>query len=325
MLTDTLLGYSGLLYDKKNEQTPLLNAMVGRDKIIQSNEFVLSQDYETEDGTIPAISEQASLTAPTATFVTRTQNTNVTQIFHEKLSISYAKMSNANQLAGLNLANAEANPQNELDFQIAAKMTKIAKQIENSFINGVYARATTSAVAAQTRGLLDAITVNVVAPTGTPALDIWLVNEVMEKIVANGGMIDGLALVVGGVQLNQLNGSAVENGLTIAPATRNENGINVRKLVVPMGEISIILDNYVPAGKALVANVDKLSAVHQPVPGKGNFFYEVLAKNGASEEGQIYGQLGLDYTNELLHGKITGLATTFTKPIGQKVVTVTGA
>ena len=44
-------------------------------------------------------------------------------------------------------------------------------------------------------------------------------------------------------------------------------------------------------------------------PGKGVLFYEELSKTGASEKGQIYGQLGLDYGPEEFHGKITGLAT----------------
>jgi hypothetical protein len=151
MLTDTLLGYSGMLYDKTNEATPILNSLAGRDAQIQSNEFVLGQDYETEAAEIPEISEQASLTAPNPTFVTRTQNTNVIQIFHEALSMSYAKASNGNQLAGVNLAGAVANPTNEMDFQIAAKMRKIAKSIEKTFIQGTYAKAATSAAANQTR------------------------------------------------------------------------------------------------------------------------------------------------------------------------------
>ena len=58
------------------------------------------------------------------------------------------------------------------------------------------------------------------------------------------------------------------------------------------------------------------------MPGKGNFFRELLAKTGAGEKYQIFGQFGLDYANELYHGKITGLATTFTKPQGRKVVLV---
>ena len=321
MMTDTLLGYSGLLYDKTNEATPILNSMAGRDPFVQSSEFVLGQDYQTEDGAIPNISESASLTAPDPTFVTRTQNTNVTQIFQEALAISYAKLSNGNQLAGVNLANATANPSNEMDFQVAQKMKKIAKSIERVIVNGVYQKSTGNTVANKTRGLVSAITSNVVAAGGA-ALDIWLVNDLMKEIYDNGGDISRLTLIVNPVGLNQINGSAVENGLTIVPATRNENGISVSKIVMPYGEVSIMLGRYIPDGTALLVNLDALRLVHQPVPGKGNFFIEELAKTGAADKYQIYGQVGLDYANEVLHGKITGLATTFTKPIGQKVVTV---
>ena len=53
-----------------------------------------------------------------------------------------------------------------------------------------------------------------------------------------------------------------------------------------------------------------LSPVFQPVPNKGNFFYEELSKSGAASTGEIFGQLGLDHAPAFLHGSITGLATT---------------
>jgi len=46
-----------------------------------------------------------------------------------------------------------------------------------------------------------------------------------------------------------------------------------------------------------------------PVPGKGLLFYDEVAKSGASNGGQLYGQIGLDYGAEEYHGTITGLAT----------------
>jgi hypothetical protein len=52
-----------------------------------------------------------------------------------------------------------------------------------------------------------------------------------------------------------------------------------------------------------------VSVVTCPVPGKGNMFYEELSKTGASEKGQIYGQIGLDHGPEFMHGHISGLAT----------------
>ena len=76
-------NYSGLLYNKANTNTPFLNSIAGRVKYTQSVEFVCGQYYTSEEGAIPNISETASLTAPTATYITRTQMTNVTQIFQE--------------------------------------------------------------------------------------------------------------------------------------------------------------------------------------------------------------------------------------------------
>ena len=98
----SVLNYSGLLYNKADVSTPFLNLISGNVKYTNSVEFVCGQYYTGEEGDIPAISETASLTAPTATFVTRTQMTNVTQIFMESVAISYAKQSNMATLSGVN-------------------------------------------------------------------------------------------------------------------------------------------------------------------------------------------------------------------------------
>ena len=120
-------NYSGLLYNKANTNTPFLNSISGKVKYTNSVEFVCGQYYTSEEGAIPEISETASLTAPDATYVTRTQLSNVTQIFHETIGISYAKQSNMATLSGVNIAGQVANPQNELDFQTSQKMQKRPK------------------------------------------------------------------------------------------------------------------------------------------------------------------------------------------------------
>ena len=80
-----------------------------------------------------------------------------------------------------------------------------------------------------------------------------------------------------------------------------------------------------PAGTALLLNLDVISHVYQPVPGKGNFFLEPLAKTGAGEKYQLFGQLGLDHGPEWYHGKFTGIATTFTAPTYSRSVYVANA
>lgn len=310
-----------MLFNKGNTRTPLLSMIGGKTKYTNSVEYVLSQTYASEDGDIPDISESGSLTAPNPTYITRTQATNVTQIYHESVAISYAKQSNMGTLSGANIAGQEANPMNELDFQVARKMNKIGRAIEKTFIQGTYRKATKDDEANKTRGLAQAIETNVIDAKGA-SLDIWMLNDLMIEMKKNGADITNLVAWLDTTTINQLNGSAVENGLTVVPASRNENGINVRTIELPSGIITIANGEFIPAGTAFLLNFDVISPVEQPVPDKGNFFLEELSKTGAGSKYQIYGQIGLDYGAEHLHGKITGLSTTFTKPIGKKVVVV---
>lgn len=129
-----VLNYSGMLFNKGNTRTPLSSIIGGRAKTTNHVEFVTGQEFTSGGGAQPAISESASLTAPDATVVTRAQKTNVTQIFQESVGISYGKMSNMGTLSGINVAGQQANPMNELDFQVAAKMMKVNADIEYTFI-----------------------------------------------------------------------------------------------------------------------------------------------------------------------------------------------
>ena len=316
-------NYSGLLYNKANTNTPFLNMISGNVKYTNSVEFVTGQFYTSEEGEIPAISETASLTAPQATFVTRQQLTNVTQIFHEKVSISYAKQSNMATLSGINIAGQTANPQNELDFQVARKMEKIKRSIEKTFIQGVYNKATTDGTINKTRGIVSAITTNV-EPASNKALNLWIVNSAVTKIKNAGGDISNLVMLVNSANLLQLHGNAIEMGMSVGTPYASAYGIQVRDLLLPIGAvIKVALGEFIPEGTALIVNPSVMGPVEQIVPNKGNFFLEELSKQGAGEDYQIFGQIGLDHGPEWFHAKITGLSTTFTAPVGQKVVTVT--
>lgn len=316
------LNYSGLLYNKADTSTPFLNLIGGNVKYTNSVEFVCGQYYTSEEGVIPAISETASLTAPDATFVTRSQLSNVTQIFMESVAISYAKQSNMATLSGVNIANQTANPQDELDFQVARKMEKIKRSIEKTFIQGQYNKATADTEINKTRGMLEAITTNVVA-AGGKGLDLWLLNEAVADIKGAGGDISNIYAFVNSNNLLQVNGNAIEMGMPIGIAKDTEYGIQVRDVVLPIGAtIKLVLGAFIPEGTALIFNPKYIGPVEQPVPAKGNFFLEELAKTGAGAKYQIFGQIGLDHGPEWYAAKITGLSTTFTAPIGQKVVTV---
>lgn len=317
-----VLNYSGMLFNKGNTRTPLSSMIGGRAKTTNHVEFVTGQEY-TGGGTgaQPEITETGSLTAPDASVVTREQKTNVTQIFMETVGVSYAKQSNMGTLSGVNVENQTANPMNELDFQVAAKMQKIQRDIEYTFINGVFNKATSDATANKTRGLISAITSNTKDMKSKP-LGLWDIADMVKKIYGANAPTQGLVLWCDATTMFQINSDAQQNGLTVVPAAREVNGIALSSVVTPLGVVYLYLGECLPAGTALLLNTDVLAPVYQPVPGKGNFFLEPLAKLGAGEKYQLFGQIGLDHGPEWYHGKFTGIAQSFTAPAYSRSVFV---
>lgn len=320
-----VLNYSGMLFNKGNVRTPLSSIIGSRAKTTSHVEFVTGQEYSSGgDGSQPEISETASLTAPDASVVTREQKTNVTQIFMESVGISYAKQSNMGTLSGINIENQQANPVNELDFQVAAKIQKVNRDIEYTFINGVFNKATSDATANKTRGLIPAITTNVTA-MGNKPLGLWDIADMVKKIYGANAPTEGLCLWCDAITLFQINADAVQNGLTVVPAAREVNGIALSSVITPIGVVYLYLGECLPAGTALLLNLDVIAPVYQPVPGKGNFFLEPLAKVGAGEKYQLFGQIGLDHGPEWYHGKFTGISKNFEKPTYSRSVYVANA
>ena len=319
------LNYSGMLFNKGNTRTPLSSIIGGRAKTTNHVEFVVGQEYTGGGaGSQPEISETASLAAPDASVVTRNQSTNVTQIFMESVGISYAKQSNMGTLSGVNIQGQTANPVNELDFQVAAKMQKVARDIEYTFINGQFNKALSDSAANKTRGLVSAITSNTKA-MGSKPLGLWSIADMLKKIYESNAPTQNLVLWCDATTMFQINADAVNNGLSIVPASREINGIALSSVVTPLGVVYLYLGECLPAGTALLLNLDVIAPVYQPVPGKGNFFLEPLAKTGAGEKYQLFGQLGLDHGPEWYHGKFTGIAQSFTAPTYSRSVYVANA
>jgi len=320
-----VLNYSGMLFNKGNTRTPLSSAIGGRIKTTDHVEFVTGQEYTTGTASQPAISETASLTAPQPTVITREQKTNVTQIFHYSVGVSYAKESNMGTLSGVNIANQVANPMRELDFQVAAKMQQAANDIEYTFIKGAYNKATSDATINKTRGLVNAVDENNVIAMESKPLGIWDVAQAMKLIQEANAPVANLALWVDATTLFQLNADAAQNGLTVVPAAREVNGIQLSSIITPLGVVYLYLGEYLPAGTALLLNLDVISPVYQPIPGKGSFFLEELSKVGAGTTYQLFGQVGLDHGPMWYHAKFTGISTAFTKPTYSRSVYVANA
>ena len=255
-----VLNYSGMLFNKGNTRTPLSSIIGSKAKTTNHVEFVTGQEYTAGGaGSQPAISENASLTAPDATVVKREQKTNVTQIFQESVGISYGKQSNMGTLSGINVAQQQGNPVSELDFQVAAKIQKVNRDIEYTFINGVYNKATTDDEVNKTRGLVNAISSNTMAMAKKP-LGLWDIADMVKKIYGANAPTDGLVLWCDAVTLFQVNADAVQNGLTVVPAAREINGIALSSVVTPIGVVYLYLGECLPAGTAMLLSLFRARA-----------------------------------------------------------------
>ena len=316
--TWNLPNYAGELFTADPTQTPLLSMIGGLTggKQTDNFEFPTAVLFDYPDAAQPEISENASATAPTAGAIVRSQESNVVQIHQEVIDLTYAKLSNGGRMSGLNTAGQAPNPADEKAWQIQQKLIKIARDVEYSFLNGEYQKATSATVANKTRGMLELAatgsTIN--AATGgtgsnepTP-LTVAMIKSLLLEMANNGAYFNNMILFAGAKQKQAIT-SLYENQLGYNQgAARNVGGMNVTEIETDFCKLGIVWDRFMPDDSILIADVAHIAPVFQAVPGKGVLFEEELAKTGASDRIQIYGQIGLAHGPAFLHGSITGLA-----------------
>jgi hypothetical protein len=313
----SLPNFAGELFTADAINTPFLSmigGLTGGGKITENFEFPTSSEYAFPAAAQPNISETASLTAPAIqlpnvppqqneNFV-RTQVTNVTQIFQEAILLSYVKLSNMGRMSGLNTAGQVNNVADELAWQQEQKLKKIARDVEFSFIQGVYNLAANQNQANRTRGMVAACALNggTVQNGQGNQLSLPLMQALFLSMFNAGASFSNLVLYVGGALKQRI--SALYG---FAPTDRNVGGVNIEQIETDFGPIGIVLSRFAPANTVLAIEVSVCAPVFQPVPDKGVLFYEPLSKTGASESGQIFGQIGLDHGPAFMHGVLSNV------------------
>ena len=305
-------NYTGELYMIGANQTPFLNMVGGLQggaiRTVSDMQFPLAQPWALEAASQPNITETDSLDAPTPWTYVRGQDVNTCQIYQRQISVSYVKQSVVGQItadATTKLADITGTQpiQNEKDFQIAAHMRQIALNSDYTFLNGTYAQSTSAAVAARTRGIITACTTNTVGASSAQ-LSKALMDQLLRTMAGNGAEFINPVVFCNAYQKQKLS-----DIYGYAPQDRNVGGYNITQIETDFAMLGIVWAPNVPAATLLIADLSVCSPVFLPVPEKGVLFYEELSRTGASEKGQIYGQIGFDYGPEEYHGTITSLAT----------------
>lgn len=312
--TFDLPNFVGELFAESPTDTPFLSSIGG----LSGGEAVTStlfqwQGYDLRDAADDRQRVEGA-DAPTAEARVRFNVNNVVEIHQEAVEISYTKLAATGQFNSTGSTHPGSvgidgtNPvMNEAEWQIRQHLVQIARDIEKSFITGTFANPATNASPRKTRGILQAIVTNAVAAAGA-ALDKDTVIDLLQMVWENGGINrqETAALMCNGYQKRQLTKIFVTDS-NYQEMTRDIGGVAVTTIITDFGMLNVMLNRYMPTDTVAVVSLEECAPTFLLVPGKGFLFVEPLAKVGAAERSQIYGEVGLKYGNEKAHGKITGL------------------
>lgn len=386
--TYNLPNYSGILYQLTPADTPFFSAIGG---LTAGGGQTTDYEFEWETFDLRNAGQNTALEgadAPTEQNRVRGKADNILQIHHETVGVSYTKQAATQRKSGLN--NGQANPvTDELDWQTEQMLKQMVRDINWSFINGVYQKPSDNTTKRQTRGLLAAIASNVTdaaggatqtgsaaaatdlitlaahglaigdtvtftsvgaatplivgqayyvnasgfttgafkvstTKTGTPvditvdgtviwskgvALTKAMVDDTLQLAYDNGGISeqDTATILVGSAQKRAITAAYTQAGYVRKELTGNIGGVNVTKIETDFGVLNVMLDRLMPQSALVVVSMEQCQPVYLDTPGKGHFFQEPLAKTGAKDRNQLYGEVGLKYGNERAHAKILNL------------------
>jgi hypothetical protein len=86
--------------------------------------------------------------------------------------------------------------------------------------------------------------------------------------------------------------------------SRDVGGVHVQTIETDFGVLNVMLNRHMPSGALSVVSLEECAPVFLPIPDKGFLFVEDLAKAGAADKKQVYGEVGLKYGNERKHAKL---------------------
>ncbi|MGH3437090.1 MAG: SU10 major capsid protein [Sciscionella sp.] len=312
--TYNLPNYHGELFTVSPTETPFLAAIGGLNaaKPVASTTF----EWQTIDRRASSVNNAAEegAAAPAGAERSRSNLTNVLEIHHSAIEVSYTKLAAQGNFAGANIAAESSDVVlNELTIQTMAELESMAVDIEQSFLSGTLNVPTDNTTARKTQGVLGVagtVSDNAAAP-GTPrAVSSDIVNVHLQKMFGAGAKLpqNTTVFLCGAGQKVALQDAYAQATLNAPTRDRSVGGVNIETLVTPFGTFGVMLDRWMPDGEIAVVDLSVCYPTFLNIPGKGLLFTEELARVGSSRKFQLYGEIGLEYGPTNAHGLITDLS-----------------
>lgn len=309
--TFNLPNFVGDLFDISPEDTPLLSVIGGLTGGREANDKTFEWSFYDLRDADESRQRVEGANAPIAEERVRENASNVLEIHQEAVSVSYTQQSIENRGGFATNARGTSPIVNEMRWQMDQQLKQVARDVEATFILGTYQKPASNAFPRKTRGLLEAIVTNV-TDASSGVLTEKMINDLFQDAYDNGGMAEGetRTLLVGSSMKRQLTKIFLDDH-DLQPLSRSVGGLRLQVIETDFGSANIMTDRYVPAGVVVAVSLEELAPRFLNVPGKGHFFWEPLAKIGAADNSQLYGEIGLEYGNERKHAKIINATTNF--------------
>ena len=314
--TYALPNYHGALFVVSPVDTPFLSAIGG----INGAKVVHSKTWEWQTIARRASSaNNAALegqNAPTATNQSRGNVMNITEIHQSAISISYSKMAAIGQFSGVNIAPLEDDVVlDELQLQTEAELQSMGVDIEKSFLSGTLQIPADNTTARHTQGILGAIETNLSNVSGdeSTVLAPAMIDSLLQTMYTNAAPLNQETTVLLASAETALWVSyayAAQSSLSAPIRDQTIAGVAYKTITTTFGTFAVMMDRWMPNNELGIIDLSACYPVFTEVPGKGVLFVEPLAKTGATEQWQLYGEIGLEWGPETYHGLLTG----FTAP-----------
>lgn len=301
--TYNLANYGGPLYLVTPDETPFLTT-IGNMSNLGETADATQFEWQTEAlraPAQPAIVEGAP--APTASSTTRQNFDNLVQIFQYTFGVTYTKQAATGQKSGVN--NGQSNPiTDEVAHQAQIQLINAARDMNHTFINGVYNKPSDNTTARQTRGLLSAISTNVTDLASAPLSKVAIL-DMLQGVWNTHGISQSYepTLMCNATVKRSLTHLFI-TGANYQEVTRDVGGVSLSYIVTDFGRINIMVDRAMPTTTLAMVHLKLCRPRFLVIPGKGFLFVEPLAKTGAFDSYQLYGEAGLEYGPEQAHGKM---------------------
>jgi hypothetical protein len=323
--------YEGLIWTADAEPgrgtgTPFLTLMGGLNssnmRVVPDWDYAMTAVYDYPTAAQPDVDENTAQNAPNAISPVFSQVRNAVNMYHEAVNVTYKKLSTMDRLAtdiviggAVGYWAPEGDPvQDAIQERKTYILRMIARNFNVSCLRGAYQQSTDSDTASKTRGVVTAVTTNAVAANGAE-----LTESMLQEVFAD-------------VALNSNGQGFMQVPILFAPTLQKQNitkiygkqpeswdigGMNITIIMTDFGEVGVVYEPMVQASNAATDTIafvamNACRPVFNPVitesGNAGLFLYEDLAKTGAGYKGQFVAHMGIDYANEKLHGKITGIA-----------------